>query len=107
MSIDGLFTAKESAIKAPPMKPITAAAQAVGLETISVALASIAVEDIEEMIGRLAPLATASLEVILRNPHKYPSQAVAAAKLVYERKLGAIPDTVVQNNMQFVVKWQD
>lgn len=76
-------------------------------EVVEVDPREMTVEDAQAAVGALVPLATASIEVILRNPSKFPSQAVAAAKLVYERKLGAVPDTVIQNNMQFIVKWQD
>lgn len=76
-------------------------------QPIDITLYDLPTEEAISAVGALTPLATASLEAILRNPHKYPSQAVAAAKLVYERKLGAIPDTMIQNNMQFIVKWED
>ena len=69
--------------------------------------ADLSTEEAAKQIGMLAPVAAASLEHILRHPADYPSQAVAAAKLVYDRKLGAVPDTVIQNNMQFIVKWED
>lgn len=68
---------------------------------------NLSTEDAISLIGGLLPLATAALEKILRSPTKHAAQVVAAAKLVYERKLGAIPDTVIQNNMQFIVKWED
>jgi len=106
--MDGLFTAKKSAINPPPMKPILGTQPTnPPAEPLSIDLASLTVEDAVAQVGALTPLATASLEYILRNPSKFPSQAVAAAKLVYERKLGAVPDTVIQNNMQFIVKWED
>ncbi len=77
------------------------------LTDAQIANADLALEDATKLLNSLFPVATAAMERILRNPEKYPSQAVAAAKLVYERKLGAVPDTVIQNNMQFIVKWED
>lgn len=76
-------------------------------QELTTELALLAVDDLQSSVNAMATLATKSLEYILRNPGKYPAHAVAAAKEVLARTLGAIPDTVIQNNTQFIVKWQD
>ncbi len=100
----------------PPLEPLErllekANAQAIEAKdyqpTVDIEAIDLSTEDALSLIGKLTPVAAASLEYVLRNPTKFPTQAVAAAKIVLERKLGAVPDTVIQNNMQFIVKWED
>lgn len=93
------FTPRQNAPKDPATPKYPCA--------LATPLAELTAEQISLGVNKLAPLAIDSVEHILRNPSEYPNQAVAAAKEVLARTLGAVPDTVIQNNMQFIVKWQD
>lgn len=76
-------------------------------EPLSTSLRACTTEEALESVGNLTNLAIDALEAILRNPARYSKHIVGAANLVLQRKLGAVPDTVIQNNMQFIVKWEE
>lgn len=70
-------------------------------EPLKTALQARTAEEALKELQSLIPLANASIEQILRDPLKYPAQAVKAAEIIFNRTLGAVPDTMIQNNMNF------